>query len=232
MERRQKQVLESYERVQAFVEAHPLEGGASYGAPKALLDEVVARLGSHGTMQETGGRMERGEMVKQRLFARQLREGHLRPIAQVGRAVLSHVPQIDALVRTPSPHLPARMLVIKAQAVRGLAAAHEEVLATNGCEEDFLAQLDEAIAVLSSALTGRALSTGTRVGSRQGLANEIRRGRDAVQMLDAIVRRRFGARPETLAAWRVARRVRLLPGGMATVASGGPEAGTLPLEAA
>lgn len=215
MERRQKQVIDSYERVQAFIASHPLEGGGSYGVPEQLLDHTLEELARHSMGQERGARMERAGVVSQRLAARRLRDVHLRPIAQVGRAVLEHVPELDVLLRPPRPGVPARMLVTQARAVRDMAAAHEQLLAMNGCEDDFLAQLDGAIAALQGVLVERGSNYGARVGSRAGISAEIRRGRDAVRMIDAVVRRRFADAPHILAEWRIASRVRGYQGGSA-----------------
>lgn len=232
MERRQKQVIDSYERVRGFVAAHPLEGGADYGVPKQLLDEIMERLASHDMMQERGTRKGRAAVVSQRLLARRLRDVHLKPIAQVGRAVLRDVPELHALLRPPRADVPASRMITQAMVVRELAAAHEQVLAANGCEVGFLAALDAAIGALQEVLALRADTYGARVGSRQGIIEEIRRGRDAVRMIDAVVRRRFADQPHVIEEWRVASRVRGVQGGGAGGIEPLAEGGADPLNAA
>lgn len=213
MERRQKQAIEAFERVQAFLDAHPVESPAGYGEPRKLLDAVVDALRRHTTTQAAGGRQGRAETKRQKALARQLRELHLRPIAKIARAVLDEVPGIELALRIPSAQIPAMRLLAEARAVRKCVAPHEAAFVTNGRPADFLAQLDGAIEALNASFVGRARLEGGKVGARLGLTQQLRRGRNALELLDAIVTTTFASDFEVLGQWRSARRVRALPGG-------------------
>lgn len=220
MRSRQKQVIEAYQRVQDFLKAHPVPPPAGYGWPKQLMDDVVARLTGHSTDQMVGGRLSRAETQKQRSLRKALRELHLRPIAQIAKAVLRDVPGIEKALRIPALQLTAMRLIAEASAIRDAVAPYESEFVKNGRPAGFLAELDAAIEAVQQSRMGRARSIGTRVGARAGLAQEIRRGRAAMEMLDAIVSTTYFGNQELLAKWRVAKRVQAVPGG----GSGGPAA--------
>ena len=213
MQSKQKQVIEAYQRVQDFLNANPAPPPATNGAPKELLDQVVGRLTDHTTDQVAGGRMSRAETQRQKRLRTQLRELHLRPISTIARAVLNDAPAIDRALRMPAPQLSTTKLIAEAMAMRDTIAPHEAVLVSNGRGADFLARLDAAIEELRQSQLGRARNVGRKVGAKAGLSQEIRRGRAAVDMLDAIVTTAFVGNQEVLAKWRAAKRIQLLPGG-------------------
>lgn len=68
-------------------------------------------------------------------------------------------------------------------------------------------------------LGGRAAHIGTHVAARKELEVQMRRGRRAIDRLDAVMRASFDGDEVTLAAWRAAKRVRKVPGGSAARAS-------------
>ena len=62
---RQKQVLESFVRVLAFVESHPAEGPLSYGGARETLAEVLPRLREYAGAQVSGQELSRAELRRQ-----------------------------------------------------------------------------------------------------------------------------------------------------------------------
>ncbi|HEU4993650.1 MAG TPA: hypothetical protein VFT29_02485 [Gemmatimonadaceae bacterium] len=48
---------------------------------------------------------------------------------------------------------------------------------------------------------------------QEGIEKELRRGRQAVELIDAMVRSAFADKPDVLGKWRVARRVKAVSGG-------------------
>ena len=210
---REKQQVEAYERVQDFLKTHPAPAGRTYGRPKELLDEVVARLTGHRTDQVGGGRLTKSEAKREEALQRALRELHLSPISKIARATLAEAPGIEKALKMPQPQLSTTELIDQANGMRDAVAPYAATFVEHGRPEDFVEQLAAAIAVLRGAMLGKARNVGTRAGARAGIAEEIKRGRRAVQMLDAIVSTAFVADKDCLAKWRIAKRVRALPGG-------------------
>ena len=208
MRGRQQQRVEAYQRVQAFLADNPLAEPNSYGAPKALLDDVVGRLTTHGVDQAAGTRMGKADTQRQRVLRRVLRQQHLRPIAQIAKAVLRYGPGLDRATRMPSAHMTTTQLLAEARAIRVAAAPYEATFVHHGRAVDFLARLDAAIDDLLQAQLGHARNMGKKSGASAGIEEEIVRGRQAVEMLDAIITTSFFEDGDVLAKWRSARRIR------------------------
>ena len=236
MQHRQKQVIESFQRVQGFLVTHPLPPPRGYGEPGALLDAVVNRLLEHGRDQVTGQRLKRASRESEKTLAGRLRRLHLKPITLIAQARLSGSPAMDEALRMPRPKLPTTKLIVVARTFRNAAAQYEEIFIQSGRPEDFLVQLDAAIDAVEKAFDEKASRLGLQVAGTAELASELAEGRDAVKMLDAIVLTTFDGQLDVLAEWRSARRVRCAysAGGRAhrATAAGVSTSGTVPSAAA
>ena len=93
------------------------------------------------------------------------------------------------------------------------ARQFEAVFVANGLPADFLAQFAAARNELERLTGGRATQVCTHVAARTGLQVQMRRGRRAVDRLDAIVRASFRGDDVVLTTWRAAKRVHQVPGG-------------------
>ena len=83
---RQKQLLETFVRVRAFVAAHPVTGPLSYGSAPETLDDVVPRVREHAGVQITGRALSSAELRVQAKLVKLLMVRHMRPIAAIARA--------------------------------------------------------------------------------------------------------------------------------------------------
>jgi hypothetical protein len=210
---KQKQLIESYQRVQAFLQANPAPAPVSYGGPKEELDDVVAQLSGHSTEQVVGTRLSAAERSRQQSLCNKLRDHHLRPIVAIARATMADLPGIEKALRLPPKLLSVTKLVAEANAIKESVAQYEPAFVKNGRPVDFLAQLSAAIDAVSQCTMGRAQLVGRQVGAKAGIAQEARRGRHAVEMLDSIVRVAFEGNDVVMRTWEVAKRVKALPGG-------------------
>lgn len=211
----QKQNLESFVRVRAFTDAHPVTGPLSYTGPRETLDEVVRRLRDYAGAQLTGTGLSRGESRRQQQLVRQLIDRHMRPIMAIARAQIE--PESDVrmprIIRMPRPGVGVTKILQAADGMIEAARTFEATFVANGLPGDFLARFTTARNALESVLGDRAVHVGKHVAARKGLQVEMRRGRGAVGRIDAVVRASFDGDEVTLAAWRVAKRVHLPSGG-------------------
>jgi hypothetical protein len=209
---KQKQAIEAYQRVQAFLADHPPPESPGYLVQKKALDDVVAGLADHAENQVAGRRLRGAEVPRQRALRQALREQHLAPIAQIARATLAGEPGIEKALKMPGYSLSPIKLVAEASAMRTAAAPFESQFVEAGRPADFLAQLDAAAEAVRQSMLGKARNLGRQVGGRAGIEKEIKRGRRVVDVLDTIVRAAFLGDRDVLAKWRSAKRVRALPG--------------------
>jgi hypothetical protein len=212
---KQKQNLEAFVRVLAFLEEHPVEGPLGYTGPRETLDEAVRRLREYAGAQVTGRQLSRGELRRQKQLIKQLFDRHMRPIVTVARAQIepdSDV-RLPAAIRMPRADLGATKLLQACDGMIEAARPFEAVFVANGLPADFLARFTAARDELERGLTGRATYIGKHIGARTGLQVQMRRARRAVDRLDAVVRASFDGDDVTLATWRSAKRAHQRPGG-------------------
>lgn len=214
---KQKQTLEAFVRVRAFLEEHPLTGPLSYTGARETLDEVVSRLREYAGAQITGRELSRAELRRQEQLIQQLRDRHMRPIVTIARAQIE--PESDvrmpAAIRMPRAGIGVTRFLQACDGMIEGARPFEAAFVANGLPADFLARFTAARSELERTLGGRATLVGTHVGARTGLQVQMRRGRRAVDRLDAVVRASFDGDDVTLAKWRSAKRVHLQSGSSA-----------------
>jgi hypothetical protein len=216
----QKERIESYRRVHDFLAVHPPPESPGYVAQKKALDEVVASLHDHSSDQVAGRRLRSADGTRQTGLCKVLREEHLSPIAQIARASLRDVPkEIAQALKMPKTGLGPLKLVAEATGMRKAAARYEARFINAGRPADFLQQLDAVAEEISRTALGKARNLGVQVGAGAGIALEIRRGREAIENIDTIVRAAFKGNKTVLAAWRTAKRVRVVASGAGAGAS-------------
>lgn len=211
----QKQVLESFVRVRAFLEAHPATGRLTYAAAQSMLDDALQPIRTYAGQQVSGRVLSRSELARQQQLIRRLRDEHMRPIVTIARAQIE--PESDAglpaAFRLPRFTWVVTKVLQASDGMIEVARSFEAVFLAQGMPPDFLARFQEARDELARVFAARAALIGTHVGARAGLPVELRRGRRAVDRLDAVVRAAYGGDEAMLAAWRAAKRVHRLPSG-------------------
>lgn len=211
---KQKQMLETFVRVRAFVAAHPVAGPLSYGSAPETLDEVVPRVREHAGVQITGRALSSAELRVQAKLVKQLLVRHMRPIAAIARAQIEpeQNERMPAAIKMPRAGIGVTKILQACDGMIAAARPFEAVFIANGLPADFLARFTAVRDELEGMLGDRAALVGTHVGARAGLQLQIRRGRSAIDRLDAVVRAAFDGDVETLAKWRAAKRVHQLSG--------------------
>ncbi len=228
MDKRQKQVMDSLVRVQAFLDAHPATGTLTYTHAREMLDGVVDRLRSYAGAQLSGRSQSRAELRRQRDQIALLVAQHIRPIVTIARAQIEPTSDVGLPEGLKLPRLPlgpTKMLAVCDSMIEA-ARLHEAVFVESGMPADFLQQFVAARNVLVQLMGGRATQVSTQVAARAGLKVQLTRGRRAVDRLDAIVRASYRRDETVLATWAQAKRVQLLPGVVSGRASARAAAGT------
>lgn len=215
---KQKQTLDAYIRVGVFLEQHPVTGPLTYAGPREVLADVVQRLREFSSAQVSGRVLSRKETSVQARLVQRIVQRHMRPIVAIARRQLDAEAevQLPSALRLPKVSERATRILLACDGMIEAVRPFEARFVASGLPADFLAQFIAARDELAAALGGRAAHIGTQVGATRGMAVQMRRGRDAVERLDAIVRASFDGDEVTLTRWRAARRVQLVPGGAGT----------------
>jgi hypothetical protein len=214
MDERQKERVNTFDRVRAFAGEHPVEGTPNYGSAVATLDDVVPRIRAYAGVAMAGRQLRQVESRRQAEMIARIRTQHLRAIVVIARTQLEPDAEkrLPAAFRMPAVGIRATRMLQVCDAVLEAAKPFEAQFVANGLAPDFLAQLQAARDELAEALHTRSRLIGTHVGARKGLQVQFARGRVAVDRLDAVVRARFASDPTVLAKWRSAKRVHRLRG--------------------
>lgn len=213
MDTKQKRAIESFLRVQAFLISHPAPAPFDFSIGKAELDAVIDELAAQALVQAAGRRNSRLETQRLKRAIEVLRIHHLRPIVRIARASRRTRTGIQAALRTPRSNMPVVKLLQEARAIRVVAENNSQLFLEKGRPQDFLAQLDAAIAAVRSSFVTRAEQLNASIAANDGISQEVSRGRQAVAMLDSVVTVAFEHNDAVLREWEVTKRVQALPGG-------------------
>jgi hypothetical protein len=207
MRTQQQYRLDSFYRVQAFLDTNAgVVGPLGSSEARRQLDVAVTQLKAHLDDQGTTTLEMAGQLGRQRMLITDLKIRHMRPIAVFARAKLRGVPDFAALSRPLVSQSP-KQLVQLARAMATAAVPYVAALTAGGFPSDAIAQLGAAADAVQRAMSDRANSGVLRAGATKGVAEQLTLGREAVQMLNAVIGRAFAGNAAFLAAWHSARRV-------------------------
>jgi hypothetical protein len=210
---KQKRAIESFLRVQAFLISHPAPTPFDFSTGKSELDAVIDELAAQSLVQAAGRRNSRQETQRLKRAIEVLRLHHLRPIVRIARATMRNRTGIQAALRTPRGNMPVVKLLQESRAIRMVAEQNSSVFLQKGRPQDFLAQLDAAIAAVRTCFVTRAEQLNASIAANDGITQEVSRGRQAVAMLDSVVSVAFENNDAVLREWEITKRAQALPGG-------------------
>lgn len=207
MRRSDRSTLDTFQRVKEFLTQHPLaDAPEALGAQAAELDDVIQRLSSEVVGQDAGARFTRAHIERERNLVETLYADHMQPISRVARDVFGRS-GMDKAFRMPKSTVVVP-LVAAARAMAQASAQEKEVLLRHGLPQDFIEQLKSAVLELEQTRTAKTRSARDRTTATASVQDQVKRGRKAVRLLDAVLLPRLKKDPQSLAAWKSARRVR------------------------
>jgi hypothetical protein len=211
-----------FRRVQEYLAANPLaDAPVSLGRQLEELNAVVGQLTAAAADQEAGARLTRAETQRQRELREQLWSRHMLVISRIAREVLG-LQGMDKALRLPKKLCAHETVLAAADAMAEASSKQQESFIQHGLPADFVQQLRAATAALRASLGMRDGTRRRKMTATAGLGVQLKRGKRAVRMLNAILAPYLAADPERLAAWNSVRRVQITPGGPATVADTEP----------
>ncbi|MGE0552559.1 MAG: hypothetical protein AB7R55_03930 [Gemmatimonadales bacterium] len=200
--------LEKAERVRVFFDAHPL---ADPGAAPLLarLDALLERAKQNVAQQEEGRARGHAGTVQREDLRRYLTSGLVRMIARVGRAAARSHPEMDGRFQLVSGNGAIMVFMRSGEALLAAAREHAAALEEFGVGPALVDQAEELLRQYQALHTeGNALaqSRTQAVAELESASRELSR---IVGQLDGFNRHRFASQPESLAAWKVAKDLRV-----------------------
>ena len=217
MTKTQQKVYDMLRRVQQFLIDHAeMLGQIPESAARKHLDILVSAMGDGAQVAVTSRTMATGEAAKTQALRRELRKGHMQPIAAIARMELRDVPQFEALHWPPAHEKTAR-LVGRARAMAAVAAEHTPVFLEHRLPADFAAQLLAAADAVEESLAKRAVNGRESAGAHGQLTASRSRAQYVIRVLATQVENALAGDATLLAQWKFAKRVGL-PSSHATAA--------------
>ena len=216
MRRKQEQLIQALERVEQFLESHPeISDAVLTSAAQEMFSASRTRLTQHMRLQDAFARALRNNTGVKRVLRDDLVREHLRPISIVGRTRLPDAGE-GAMFRLPPNKTSFLGVVAAGYGMAEAAKVHEQTFLAAGLPVDFIARLIAATDLLKGALDTKGATNALRVQATAGLQKEGRVARNALRVLDALVRAAVKQDNALLDRWvavsRVARTAVLRPG--------------------
>ena len=205
MNARLRRRLERAERVRDFFRAHLMKEELERAA-LARLEALIERAQVLATQQRTGVAVTRAATKQRGLVRRALQRKVLRYLAVVVQLAATSRVEIE-LFRLPRISLSNMAFLTLARAMLEKATAHKEELVRRGLPEGVLREVAAGIAEFEQTLEATSAGRREHVGAGVDLRSVMAQISKQVQMLDSIVRYRFGDNAELMGAWESARSV-------------------------
>lgn len=211
--RQQRQML-AFLRMSVFASDNvPPGANDKYAQLVNELNELVDRLDKDAHDQAHG--QHNAEAKTQQVIAakKALRDFHLKPIAATARVLMSDAhEEVKNATRLPARNLGMQKLLAEAKSIREAVVKYEKLFIENGRSQDFIAQLDRAVSEVEQRYLERHGPRALRAGSTAGLAQDIRRARRLVTLIECQILTGYARDPVKLKEWQMAKRVHGKPG--------------------
>lgn len=183
------------------------------------LAQVVTKLEAQATRQTTQ-RNEAKKSTASKAAARTSLLATLAALQRTARVLAMSEPGLENSFQLPRKVTDQRLLTA-ARAMAGKAAGLTAEFIRHELPADFLTKLQGQITALEETITDRTDARSAQVTATVSIGQAIEEGVVTVQRLDALLRNKYAAEPEVLAAWETARRV--MRPRTAAAAAGGAE---------
>ena len=199
--------LERAVRVRDFLRAHRTDTGGPEATPLARLEELIARAEALAAQQRAGFVAAQGSFEQRAKVRRALQSKLLRYLAGVGVVAAKENAELGAQFRLPQGRAPNQAFVTVAKHMLEKATEHKDLLIKQGLAENVLADIATALHQFEQTLEATRAARREHVGASgdlRAVASEIT---EQVQLLEGLVRYRFGDDAELMTAWASARNV-------------------------
>jgi hypothetical protein len=165
------------------------------------LNQVIVRLSALAVQQDAAVRSTTAKTRTARELARTLRRGFLRPVAQLGKTLFPNDPSIRQSLRMPkSDDYIGLMSAAKSMAQH--AATHKEAFAEEGFGDEFVNRVLTTAESLERVLKERDDAVADRQAAGAGLEEQMKRGGEALRLLDTLLSHDWAKVPERLTKWK------------------------------
>ena len=155
----------------------------------------------HAVEQDARDRAARSITHEKRELATKLRLEYMRPVERFAESIFPNDAALRAALST-TRQFDYAGLVSTALGMADFVSQNEAVFTSAGFNADFVTRLRQAAGGVSAAIVARSREVAARASSAAGQLQEVRRGRDVVRLIDAMIVPGLAGHSEQLAEWR------------------------------
>jgi hypothetical protein len=212
----QGNTLLSLQNVQAYLAENAATLGDLVSAEtRKTLDDSIAELSEHATVQDGHTRVAKGATARQRAKRTALVRDHMRPIARIAELKLEDTPELLSLT-LPRDRPPVERLAALADGMARAAEPHAALFIRAGCTPEFIQNLRTAADELLATLSDRAQSRSKVRTATSALRTKLVRAQKVVRAIDGFMMSALANDPDRLAGWKLVKRVPQPRSGAAT----------------
>jgi hypothetical protein len=209
MRARELRVYESFRRIRVFITGLRSTDTRAFRLALGALNREIDMLARHAVTQEWAPATTREEVARQKDLVDRLLREHMAPLVTTARAQMD--PSSDVALRSafrmPRGGVSVHRALLLSDTMMRIAEPFSDLFIAEGLPRDWLARFEAARSALEATTVRRAGTVVARSTATQGVATALRRGRLAVNRLDALMRSAHRRDEGILKAWRGAKRV-------------------------
>ena len=214
MDSHQDRTIQAYRRVGGYFVTNtefiaPGAGSTKTPALAAQVDAlhgVVVRASDYAAEQNTQSSQSQLIAKDEKDIRREVLAEHMASIAKVAGALRGTIVGIGVL-KMPKGTIQTAQLITFATAMARQAEIYASVLVEHELPEDFIKQLEDAVAKLKDSVDARGEARAARAGATKGLASELALGKSVLEVIDASMTRALRRSPARLAEWKHVKRI-------------------------
>jgi hypothetical protein len=230
MDAKSRRKIEMGERVLRFSEQYK-DPSSGYAAVVALLKDRLIRADQLAHQQENGRNQVRAATKLKKELRQLMLEAHLHHLTRVAK--LAEDPEVLQKLTFPAEATTYLAFRTAASGMAAEAESRKELLVKHGMSEELLSDLKLTLDLFEEALQKGSDGRLQHVGATSELASVAEEIAQIVQVMDGLVRLRFGGQQEPLGAWESASNVITIlhpdtPSSTATTPGSGTPASSAP----
>jgi len=176
------------------------------GQQAAALDAAVADITLHAAEQEAFNRSCRGLAALIAQYRKDLVSEHMVHAATIARVAIPDVVRMTEAFRTPDG-VGSEKLLIAADAMAKAGDQYKEEMVRRGLSADFTDELRASAAAYKDAIDTRGAALASRRGAAVAVQDAMQRGREALDTLTVLLKKKLKGKRAKLAEWTQLRRV-------------------------
>jgi hypothetical protein len=217
LERKAENVLKALRRGQSWFTENPgltsvpsADGSTTtltpIGQQAAALDAAVADITIHAAEQEAFDRSCRGLAALIAQYRKDLVSDQMVHVATIARVAVPDVVRMTEAFRTPDG-VGSEKLLIAADAMAKAGDQYKEEMVRRGLSADFTDELRASAAAYKDAIDTRGAALASRRGAAVAVQGAMQRGREALDTLTVLLKKKLKGNRAKLAEWSQLRRV-------------------------